>query len=83
VAVFWSEVKPLGHVAVSPDVPYVDTAVIKRLGEPPFWREPEAFTEIMKGVHQDVTSKALQLAFQLACGRRPEKARSGASTTPA
>jgi len=63
VAVFWSEQRPLGHVAVSPNRPYVDAAVIKRLGEPPFWREPEDFTELMKDVYRDVTSKALQLAF--------------------
>jgi uncharacterized Zn finger protein len=63
VAVFWSEQRPLGHVAVSPDVPYVDAAIIKRLGEPPFWREPEDFAELMKGAYQEVTSKALRLAF--------------------
>jgi uncharacterized Zn finger protein len=63
VAVFWSELKPLGHVGVSQNRPYVDAAVIKRLGEPPFWREPEDFTELMKGIYQEVTSKALQLAF--------------------
>ena len=34
VTVFWSEQKPQGHVAVSPNRPYVDAAVIKRLGEP-------------------------------------------------
>jgi uncharacterized Zn finger protein len=44
-------------------VPYVDAAIIKRLGEPPFWREPEDFAELMKGAYQEVTSKALRLAF--------------------
>jgi len=63
VAAFWSEQKPLGHIGVSQNRPYVDAAVIKRLGEPAFWREPEDFTELMKNVYQDVTSKALQLAF--------------------
>ena len=63
VAVFWSEQKPLGSVGVSPNRPYVDAAVIERLGEPLFWREPEDFTELMKDVYQDVTSKALQMAF--------------------
>jgi uncharacterized Zn finger protein len=63
VAAFWSEQKPLGGIGVSKDRPYVDAAVIQRLGEPPFWREPEDFTELMKGVYQGVTSKALQLTF--------------------
>ena len=63
VDAFWSEQKPLWHVGVSKDRPYVDAAVIKRLGEPPFWREPEDFTERMNGIYQGVISKALQLAF--------------------
>lgn len=60
---FWTEPKPLGHITVSPKGPYVNAAVIKRLGEPPFWREPEDFTELMERVYQNVTSKALRLAF--------------------
>lgn len=63
IPTFWSEQKPLGHVGVSPNGPYVDAAVIKRLGEPPFWREPEDFTKLMQDVYHNVTSNALRLAF--------------------
>lgn len=63
VATFWSEQKPLGHVGVAPNGPYVNAAVIKRLGEPPFWREPEDFTKLMEDIYENVTSKALRLAF--------------------
>lgn len=60
---FWSEQRPLGPIRVSVNGPYVDAAVIKRLGEPPFWHEPEDFTKIMEGIYRDVTTKALQVAF--------------------
>jgi uncharacterized Zn finger protein len=60
---FWVEQRPLGPIRVSADRPYVDAAVIKRLGEPQFWREPEDFTKLMEEVYRDVTSRALELAF--------------------
>ena len=63
VAVFWIEQKPLGGIVVAPRRPQVDAAVIKRLGEPPFWREPEDFTEVMEQVYGAVTSKAMKVAF--------------------
>jgi uncharacterized Zn finger protein len=63
VSNFWSEQKPLGYVRVSPNGPHVNAAVIRRLGEPPFWREPEDFTKLMEDIYENVTSKALKLAF--------------------
>jgi len=63
VTVFWAEQKLLGHIGVSPNGPYVNAAVIRRLGEPRCWREPEDFTELMEGIYQNVTSQALKLAF--------------------
>jgi uncharacterized Zn finger protein len=63
IPTFWSEQKPLGHLGVSPSGPYVNAAVIRRLGEPPFWREPEDFNKLMEAIYENVTSKALKLAF--------------------
>jgi len=63
LASFWSEQRSLTQFKVSAERPRVDAAIIKRLGEPPFWRESDEFTELMEGIYADVTSKASQLAF--------------------
>ncbi|HEY66695.1 MAG TPA: hypothetical protein G4N97_00300 [Thermoflexia bacterium] len=60
---FWDPGESLGgfHVTVAP--PAVETALLKRLGPPPFSRRPEAFVSTLTLVYAAVTDRALALAF--------------------
>lgn len=44
--------------------PRVNAALIKRLGEPPFWRHPKDFVEIMDGIYDRVSKRARSYAVQ-------------------
>ena len=63
---YWSLGEPLGdmHFAIArPDVPL---ALLKRLGEPPFWLQEAgrpSFQDSLRPVYEAVTSAALDLAF--------------------
>lgn len=51
-------------IRISIGAPRVNAAIVKRLGEPPFWREPKDFTKLMEGIYERVTKEALKLAFE-------------------
>ncbi|MHB2035919.1 MAG: hypothetical protein ACYCPW_04140, partial [Nitrososphaerales archaeon] len=51
-------------IKISIGSPRVNAAIVKRLGEPPFWREPKDFTNLMEGIYERVTKEALKLAFE-------------------
>jgi len=61
---FWASPKSLEQFNISMAQPHVNAAVIKRLGEPSFWREHEDFTKLMAEVYEKVTRKALDAAFK-------------------
>jgi uncharacterized Zn finger protein len=60
---FWELRDRLGgiHVTIAP--PPVETALLKRLGPPPFSRRPEAFVGALTLAYGTVTERALVLAF--------------------
>jgi uncharacterized Zn finger protein len=62
--VFWALRKPLEQFRVSITEPRVDAAVIKRLGEPPTWRETEDFVKLMENLYRTVTRRSLKTAFE-------------------
>mgnify|MGYP000679506972 CR=1 FL=1 len=49
------------YVTIAP--PSVETALLKRLGPPPFSRRPEAFVGVLALAYATVTERALKLAF--------------------
>ena len=49
------------HVSITP--PRVETALLKRLGPPSFFRRPEAFVGALTLTYAAVTDRALKLAF--------------------
>ena len=61
---FWTSSKSLEQFNVSVARPHVNAAVIKRLGEPSFWREHEDFTKLMEEIYEKITRKALNAAFK-------------------
>jgi len=68
---FWEPRESLGGFRVTIAPPPVETALLKRLGPPPFSRRPEAFVGALTLVYAAVTDRALGLAFgedQLADG---------------
>ena len=68
---FWELRDGLGGFRVTIAPPPVETALLKRLGPPPFSRRPEAFVGALTLVYAAVTDRALALAFgeeQLANG---------------
>lgn len=66
VRAFWTVRKPLDQFYVSVAEPRVVAAIIKRLGEPPSWRETEDFVKLMESLYQVVTRRALETAFKSA-----------------
>jgi uncharacterized Zn finger protein len=60
---FWEPLDSLAdfHVTIAP--PPVETALLKRLGPPPFSRRPEAFVGVLALAYGAVTDRALTLAF--------------------
>ena len=76
IQTFWYPLKSLDGFRVSVEPPRVDAAVIRRLGEPPSWRERENFVEMMQDVYRAVTKEALRVAFETAerTAAREEKA---------
>jgi len=68
---FWEPRRTLGGFRVTIAPPPVETALLKRLGPPPFSRRPEAFVGTLTLAYAAVTDQALALAFgedQLANG---------------
>ncbi len=59
---FWRTGPRLYEFWVSIQPPEVETAVLKRLGKPRFWREAATFEKIMSDVYRKTTEKALELA---------------------
>ena len=60
--VFWKVRKPLDQFSVSITEPRVTAAIIKRLGEPPSWREPEDFVKLMENLCETITRRSLETA---------------------
>lgn len=61
---FWALRKPLEQFRVSITEPRVDAAVIKRLGEPPTWRETEDFVKLMENLYRTVTRRSVETSFE-------------------
>jgi uncharacterized Zn finger protein len=60
---FWEPRGSLGGFRVTIAPPPVETALLKRLGPPPFSRRPEAFVGALSLAYAAVTDRALALAF--------------------
>ncbi len=60
---FWELREGLGGFRVTIAPPPVETALLKRLGPPPFSRRPEAFVGVLTLAYAAVTERALALAF--------------------
>jgi uncharacterized Zn finger protein len=60
---FWGLRESLRSFRVTITPPSVETALLKRLGPPPFSRRPEAFVGALTLVYASVTDRALTLAF--------------------
>ncbi|MBL7065039.1 MAG: SWIM zinc finger family protein [Anaerolineae bacterium] len=60
---FWELREGLGGFRVTIAPPPVETALLKRLGPPPFSRRPEAFVGVLTLAYATVTERALALAF--------------------
>lgn len=60
---FWELREGLGSLRVTIAPPPVETALLKRLGPPPFSRRPEAFVGVLTLAYATVTERALALAF--------------------
>jgi len=60
---FWDLQDGLGGFRVTVAPPPVETALLKRLGPPPFSRRPEAFVGALTLAYAAVTDRALALAF--------------------
>ena len=60
---FWEMRGNLGGFRVAIAPPPVETALLKRLGPPPFSRRPEAFIGALTLAYATVTDRALALAF--------------------
>ena len=60
---FWGLRDSLGGFRVTIAPPPVETALLKRLGPPPFSRRPEAFVGALTLAYAAVTDQALALAF--------------------
>jgi len=60
---FWEPRESLQGFRVTIVPPPVETALLKRLGPPPFSRRPEAFVGALTLVYAAVTDRALALAF--------------------
>jgi uncharacterized Zn finger protein len=60
---FWELQDSLREFRVTVTPPPVETALLKRLGPPPFSRRPEAFIGTLTLVYAAVTERALALAF--------------------
>jgi len=61
---FWEPWESLGDFRVTITPPSVETALLKRLGPPPFSRRPEAFVGALTLAYAAVTDQALALAFE-------------------
>ena len=64
---YWLPGEPLGDMPFTISRPEVPLALLKRLGEPPFWpRETgqPGFLESLRPVYEQVTDEALSLAFR-------------------
>jgi len=60
---FWELQESLAGFRVTIAPPRVETALLKRLGPPPFSRRPEAFVGALTLAYAAVTDRALALAF--------------------
>ncbi|OIO96140.1 MAG: hypothetical protein AUJ96_25230 [Armatimonadetes bacterium CG2_30_66_41] len=60
---FWGDPSPLDGFRINVARPPVAAAVVKRLGEPPFWREDEGFGEVMERWYETVTARAIREAY--------------------
>jgi uncharacterized Zn finger protein len=60
---FWALGAGLGDFEVAIHPPSVETALLKRLGPPPFVRRPAAFKGTLSLVYAAVTRRAQELAF--------------------
>lgn len=63
LAHFWEPRENLGAFRVTIAPPPVETALLKRLGPPPFSRRPKAFIGALTLAYASVTKRALALAF--------------------
>jgi uncharacterized Zn finger protein len=62
LADFWTLREPVDAMRFSVAAPPVEAALLKRLGQPPFWRGPHDFAETLTAVYAAVTSAALEAA---------------------
>ncbi len=60
---FWEPQESLANFYVTLAQPSVETALLKRLGPPPFAQRPEAFSGALALAYATVASRALHLAF--------------------
>jgi len=60
---FWSPLKPLDGMEFSVKPPIVSAAVIKRLGEPPFWRISNTFIKDMEKRYERIGQMAISVAL--------------------
>lgn len=63
LADFWEPQSNLQGFSVAIAPPSVETALLKRLGPPPFSRRPEAFVGVLALAYAAVTDRALKLAY--------------------
>jgi uncharacterized Zn finger protein len=59
---YWASGAQLGEIALEPEVPEVDLALLKRLGVPDFFPQG-AFRAQMERVYAGVTERAIEVAF--------------------
>ena len=59
---FWSMPQGTPELALTFDPPAVDALPLKRLGAPPFWRDPRDFTSLMEEAYRSIGNQARDLA---------------------
>jgi len=60
---FWNLQKSLDNIKVKVRGPHVSAAIVKRLGEPVFWRVSNDFVRLMEEEYDYISSMAMKIAF--------------------
>lgn len=60
---FWDTGEGLDDFRVTVAPPPVEASLLKRLGAPPFWKEPQDFLTTLGTVYAAVTARAMEQAF--------------------
>lgn len=71
--VFWRAGPRLHEFWVSIQPPEVEMAVLKRLGKPPFWRDPADFNQLMTQIYENAKGRAMELATSEAAATDEER----------